>query len=448
MGLIKAAVQAVGGALADQWLEVYEPDDMGDQTVFTRGVMIRKGQNTKGTDNTVSNGSVIHVYDNQFMMLVDGGKVVDYTAEPGYYKVDNSSLPSLFNGQLKDTVKESFSRIKFGGQTPTQQKVFFINLQEIKGIKFGTRNPINYFDSFYNAELFLRAHGTYSIKIVDPLRFYAEAIPRNKDYVEIGDINEQYLSEFLEALQTSINQLSADGMRISFVSSKGRELSKYMSQTLDEDWNQMRGMEIQAVGIASISYDEKSQELINSRNEGAMLSDPAIAQGYMVKNLSQGVKDAGSNSAGAMTGFMGVGMGASAMGGMMSGFSQMNQNPQAQMPNQPQPQNPQDFHVGGAAATGTTVTAGAVNGAAGTTSAAGEWSCECGAVNTGKFCSECGKPKPIINTEWTCECGTINTGKFCCECGKPKPADSGEWSCECGATNTGKFCSECGKPRA
>ena len=436
MGLIKAAVQAVGGALADQWLEVYEPDDMGDQTVFTRGVMIRKGQNTKGTDNTVSNGSVIHVYDNQFMMLVDGGKVVDYTAEPGYYKVDNSSLPSLFHGQLKDTVKESFSRIKFGGQTPTQQKVFFINLQEIKGIKFGTRNPINYFDSFYNAELFLRAHGTYSIKIVDPLRFYAEAIPRNKDYVEISDINEQYLAEFLEALQTSINQLSADGMRISFVSSKGRELSKYMSQTLDEDWNQMRGMEIQAVGIASISYDEKSQELINSRNEGAMLSDPAIAQGYMVKNLSQGVKDAGSNSAGAMAGFMGVGMGASAMGGMMNGFSQMNQNPQAQMPNQPQSQNPQQFHVGGAAAPTPA------------SHAAGEWNCECGATNTGKFCSECGKPKPADSGEWTCECGTTNTGKFCSECGKPKPADSGEWTCECGATNTGKFCSECGKPRA
>lgn len=436
MGLIKAVAQAIGGTLADQWLEVIEPDDMGDQTVFTRGVMIRKGQNTKGTDDTVTNGSVIHVYDNQFMMLVDGGKIVDYTAEPGYYKVDNSSLPSLFNGQFKDTLKDSFSRIKFGSETPTKQKVFYINLQEIKGIKFGTRNPINYFDSFYNAELFLRAHGTYSIKIVDPIRFYAEVIPRNEDRVEITDVNEQYMSEFLEALQTSINQLSADGMRISFVPSKGRELSKYMAQTLDEDWNQMRGMEIQSVGIASISYDEKSQELINTRNEGAMLSDPSIAQGYMVKNLSQGVKDAGSNSAGAMTGFMGVGMGASAMGGMMNGFSQINQNGQGQMPNQPQPQNTQDFHVGGAAA------------AAPAQNMAGEWTCECGATNVGKFCSECGKPKPVDSNEWTCECGNVNTGKFCSECGKPKPVDNGEWTCECGAVNTGKFCSECGKPRA
>ena len=108
MGIIRAAMQAVSGGLADQWLEVYEPGDMGDRTVFTTGVKVRKGQNVKGSSDTVSNGSVVHVYDNQFMMLVDGGKIVDYTAEPGYYKVDNSALPSLFHGQLRDAVKESF----------------------------------------------------------------------------------------------------------------------------------------------------------------------------------------------------------------------------------------------------------------------------------------------------------------------------------------------------
>ena len=151
MGIIRAAATAVGGALADQWLEVFEAGDMGGQTVFTSGVRIRRGSNTKGTDNTVTNGSVIHVYPNQFMMVLDGGKVVDYTAEEGYYTVDNSSLPFLFNGKFKDVLKESFSRIKYGGETPTAQKVYFVNLQEIKGIKFGTRNPVNYFDSFYNA---------------------------------------------------------------------------------------------------------------------------------------------------------------------------------------------------------------------------------------------------------------------------------------------------------
>lgn len=410
MGIIKAIGQAIGGTFADSWLEVYEPDDMGDQTVFASGVKIRDGQNVKGTDNTVSNGSIIHVYENQFMMLVDGGKIVDYTAEPGYYKVDNSSLPSFFNGQFKDTLKDSLNRMKFGGQTPTVQKVFYVNLQEIKGIKFGTRNPINYFDSFYNAELFLRAHGSYSIKITDPLKFYAEVIPRNKDHVEITDVNEQYLSEFLEALQAAINQLSADGMRISFVTSKSRELGKYMADILDEDWNQMRGMEIQAVGVANISYDDKSTELINMRNEGAMLSDPTVREGYMQGHVARGLEAAGSNAGGAMTGFLGVGMGMQATGlGSASQTNlaqmQMMQNRQAQ-----QMQNQQSQTVAGGPGDAA-VSPNPVNESKG-------WTCECGTVNTGKFCSECGKPAPL--KEWTCECGTVNTGKFCSECGKPR----------------------------
>ncbi len=435
MGIIRALGQATAGGFADQWLEVYEANDMGERTVFTNGVLIRRGQNVKGTNDTVSNGSIIHVYDNQFMMLVDGGKVVDYTAEPGYYKVDNSSMPSLFNGQFGDTLKEAFNRIKYGGQTPTVQKVFFINLQEIKGIKFGTRNPINYFDSFYNAELFLRAHGTYSVKITNPLQFYAEVIPRNRDRVDIESINDQYMSEFLEALGSSINQMSADGTRISYVASKARELGKYMADVLDEEWNQMRGMEIQAVGIASVSYDEESQKLINMRNEGAMLgTDFNVLRGMAVKNVTQGIRDAGSNTGGAMNAFMGVGMGMNTLNGTLSGLGSL-QTP-GDMAGMGQPGPAAGGMNPGMTAAGTQQSAGT----------AGGWTCECGAVNTGKFCSECGKPAPAPRTGWTCECGAVNTGKFCSECGKPAP--KAEWTCECGAVNTGKFCSDCGKPRA
>lgn len=443
MGIIRALGQATAGGFADQWLEVYEADDMGERTVFTSGVLIRRGQNVKGTSDTVSNGSIIHVYDNQFMMLVDGGKVVDYTAEPGYYKVDNSSMPSLFNGQFGDTLKEAFNRIRYGGQTPTLQKVFFINLQEIKGIKFGTRNPINYFDSFYNAELFLRAHGTYSVKITNPLQFYAEVIPRNRNRVEIESINDQYISEFLEALQSSINQMSADGTRISYVASKARELGKYMADVLDEEWNQLRGMEIQAVGIASVSYDEESQKLINMRNEGAMLgTDFNVLRGMAVKNVTQGIRDAGSNAGGAMNGFMGVGMGMNTLNGTLSGLGSL------QTPNDMAQSGMNPGQMAGAAAQ-QGMNAGAVAGAqSAQPGAAGGWTCECGAVNTGKFCSECGKPAPAPKASWTCECGEVNTGKFCSNCGKPAPAPvPAEWTCECGAVNTGKFCSECGKPR-
>ncbi len=407
MGIVKAAVSAVGGALADQWLEAIEPDNMGDQTVFAAGVKVRKGSNTKGSDRTVSNGSIIHVYPNQFMMLVDGGKVVDYTAEEGYYEVKNSSQPSLFNGQFGDALKESFQRIKFGGVTPQVQQVFYINLQEIKGIKFGTRNPVNYFDVFYNAELFLRTHGTYSIKITDPLLFYREVIPKNADHVEIDSINEQYLNEFLEALQASVNQMSADGIRISFVASKGRELSKYMADVLDEDWKKNRGMEIQSVGMASISYDEESQKLINMRNQGAMLGDPSVREGYVQGAIARGMEAAGSNANGSMAGFMGMGMGMNAGGGFMGAASQANmqqmQMNQAQMSQMQQVQgNAGAFQAGGTAPA----------------NPAGGWTCSCGQVNTGKFCSECGKPAP--SGTWVCSCGHENTGKFCSECGKPR----------------------------
>lgn len=337
MGLIKALSSAIGGSLADQWLEVIEPNDMGDNTVFTSGVMVRKddrrGSNKKGTSNTVSNGSIIHVYPNQFMMLVDGGKIVDYTAEEGYYKVDNSSLPSLFNGQFKDALKESFGRFKFGGVTPTNQKVYYINLQEIKGIKFGTPNPLNYFDNYYNAELFLRTHGNYSIKITDPLLFFMEAVPRNKDRVEIQDINEQYLSEFLEALQSAMNQMSVDGIRISHVASKGRELSKYMANILDDDWKKLRGFEILSVGISSISYDDESKELINMRNKGAMLGDPAVREGYVQGSIARGLESAGSNPGGSMGAFLGMGVGMQGAGAFMGEASKSNQRQMEQRQN-------------------------------------------------------------------------------------------------------------------
>lgn len=442
MGIIRAVGQAISGGLADEWLEVYEANDMGERTVFTDGVLLRRGQNTKGGSNTVSNGSIIHVYDNQFMMLVDGGKVVDYTAEPGYYKVDNSSMPSMFNGELGESLKEAFSRIKYGGQTPTAQKVYFINLQELKGIKFGTRNPINYFDGFYNAELFLRAHGTYSVKVTNPLQFYAEVIPRNQEHVEIESINDQYLSEFLEALQSAINQMSADGIRVSYVTSKARELGKYMAGILDEDWNKMRGMEIQAVGIASVSYDEESQKLINMRNEGAMLgTDFNVMRGMAVKNLTEGVRDAGSNAGGAMAGFMGVGMGMNAMNQTLSGLGGLQTPGDMQRAGMMNGMNP--GMAGGTAQQNPGMAQ--QTGAAGSGAGAG-WTCACGHTNIGKFCSECGKPAPKV--EWTCMCGHTNTGKFCSECGKPAPVVNTEWTCECGTKNTGKFCSNCGKARS
>lgn len=416
MGIIKAVAGSISGGLADQWLEVIEPDDMGPNTMMVRGVKVKtkRSSNTKSYDNNVSNGSIIHVYPNQMMFLLDNGKIVDYSAEEGYYQVYLSSAPSMFNGELGEAIKETFGRIKYGGTPSTSQQVYYINLQEIRGIKFGTKNPINYFDSFYNAELFLRCHGTYSVKVTDPLKFFTEAVPRNADKVEMNSINEQYLSEYLTALQAAINQMSVDGVRISTLPSKSMELSKYMSTVLDEDWKNLRGLEIVSVGISSISYDEESKQLINMRNKGAMLSDPTIREGFVQGSVAQGMEAAGSNRAGAGQAFMGIGMGMNAGGGFMQSASETNR---MQMQNQQQASQP------------------ITNG----------WGCSCGNVgNLGKFCSECGNPKPMETPGWECSCGNKNTGKFCSQCGNPQPSS---WKCSCGAENSGNFCSGCGNKK-
>ncbi|MEQ2876713.1 SPFH domain-containing protein [Enterococcus asini] len=411
MGIIKAATSTIGGGLADQWLEVIEPDNMGDTTVLTKGVKVRqndkRGANRKGTEDVITDGSVIHVYPNMMMLLVDGGKIIDYTAEEGYYTVKNDSAPSLLNGSLKDAVKETFSRFKFGGVTPQKQQVFYLNLQEIKGIKFGTPAPLNYFDNFYNAELFLRAHGTYSIKITDPILFYANAIPKNKNQVDINEINEQYLNEFLTGLQSSINQMSAEGQRISYVPSKSMELSKYMADVLDASWKELRGMEIVAVAVASISYTDDSMKLINMRNQGAMLGDPNVREGYVQGSVARGMEEAGKNAAGATTGFMGMGMATNAGGGFLNQASQANNQQIQQQQQQARQAQP-------------------------AAQAAGEsWTCpKCGTENTGKFCSNCGeaKPAPVATS--------AKLAMKCAECGETVDLSAG----------IPKFCPHCGKP--
>lgn len=416
MGIIKAAINAVTGALADTWLEVIESAPMGNNDVIVPGQAVdQKGrsQNKKGGENLVSNGSIIHVLDNQFMILVDGGKIVDYTATAGYYKVDNSALPSLFNGQFGDSIKESFSRIKYGGISSTSQRVFFLNLQEIRGIKFGTQNPVQYFDNFYESELFMRLHGTYSIKITDPFKFYMEVIPRevitnNEKFTFAMPAIQQFNDEFVSELGTAFNQYSADGFRVSHIASKTKEMGKYMADALDEDWNQLRGFQVTSVGMQPPAYDEESQKIVTERSKMASqvsyLKDAANQQAYMAKSVGEGISGAGNNPGGAAIGFMGMNMaqnmGAGVMGSYMQnpqyGNQQQYAQPQQQQP-QPQQQAPQQAAP-----------------------AQGGWTCECGATNQGKFCSECGKAKPEAPKKRFCtNCGAelSPTTKFCPECG-------------------------------
>lgn len=438
MGIIRAALNAVGGGLADSWLEVIEPSEMDITTVFAPGVAKaqndRRNTNRKGSPNSVSNGSIIHVYDHQLMILVDGGAIVDYTAEPGYFQVQNSSMPSMFNGQFGDALRETFNRIRFGGITPSEQRVFYINTQEMTGIKFGTKMPINYYDSNYNLELNVRAFGTYSIKLENPLEFYRAVIPTGavttNQPVDISILTENnYISEFLGAFQQAITELSMEGVRISQLGAKSLELADHMSKVLDEKWRKNRGMYIQEVGIANISYDDESKEILKMRNQGAVLSDPTIREGYVQGAVARGLENAGSNANGEMAGFVGMGMGMNAGGGFMGAASatNMQQYQMQQAQAQQMPQTRQQTNTG--------------------------WICACGQTgNTGKFCAECGKPKPVPmpGDTWNCpNCGASNTGKFCAECGTKRP-ESRKIRCDkCGfepdmSQPIPKFCPNCG----
>jgi len=429
MGIFKAIGGAIGGALADQWLETIEPMQMDNTVLASPGVMVRRddkrSSNTKGTADVISNGSIIHVPENTFMILVDGGKVISATDEPGYYQVDNSRAPSLFfkstdavtltgygntgtgaiqrPGGLVNTLTDSWERFKHGGTTPTKQRVFYINKMEIPDIRFGTKNPVSYAD---RALIPVRvvackvtSFGTYSIKIADPILFYTEVCSKTgRDNLEVQDLAEQYVNEFIMAYSTALANLSTQNIMVQEIQMHQSELGSYMAEELDDEWLAKRGFLINSVGIAGINFDDKTNELLEKYSNDSLLLDANARAARMTAGMAAGLEAAGSNANGAMFGFAGMTMGMNAAQGM------------GVMPNQqqvaPQPVAPQ------------TVAATAVGVANG-------WSCTCGNANgpEAKFCSACGIQRPEKAAKWFCpQCGTqMESGVFCSNCGTKRP---------------------------
>ena len=446
MGIIKAAMNAVGGTLSDAYLEAYRPGPMHQRTVVVPGVFADAGQgrntNTKRMNNVISNGSMIQVAAGQLMCLVDGGRVVDYTTVPGYYQVQNSSSPSLMNGEFGASLKDGWERIKFGGNTYHEQRVIYMNLRPMAGIKFGTKMPVPYYDEFYKIDVKVRAFGTFAIQIVEPWKFFNTVIPpecvTDGVRLDVEDfLNDTYMAEFLSALGQALGSISYEGLPLSRISTKVTELNKNMQEALLPSWKEERGMLISSVAITNITYDDDTNELLKERNKVAIYNDPTMRETFVQTSIARGIETAGSNSTGAMAGFMGVGMGMNAAGGFMGSASQTNmqqmQMMQQQQQMQQQMQQPMQQPM---------------------QQAADGWTCECGTSNSGKFCANCGKPKPVPqnNGAWTCECGSSNNGKFCANCGKPRPAAPKKIKCDkCGyepdMTKTiPKFCPNCGDP--
>lgn len=450
MGLIKAALGSVGSVLADQWKEYFYCDSMAANVLVTKGKKrtSSRNSNTKGSDNIISNGSVIAVNEGQCMMIVEQGKIVEFAAEAGEYTWNSSSEPTIFQGGLEglegswETLKRRFA---FGGDTAKDQRVYFFNLKELVGNKYGTPAPIPFRVVDNNIgldmDVSIRCNGEYSYKIADPMLFYKNVCGNvSQDYTR-DQLDSQLKSEFLTALQPAFARISAQGIRYSALPGHTMELAQAMNEVLSGKWGATRGLAIVAVGVNSVTASAEDEATIKELQKSAVFRNTNMAAAHMVQAQAEAMKTAAGNKNGAMMGFMGMGM-ANAVGGMnpQGLYGQGGSAPQSQYP----------VAAGGGFAAPTPEPAAAAAPAAAPAAGGDAWTCSCGASNTGKFCSNCGSPKPEPSApagEWTCSCGATNSGKFCCNCGQPKPAGDGGWDCQCGQHNTGAFCSNCGTKR-
>lgn len=425
MGLIKAAIGTIGGTLADQWKEFFYCDALTSDILAVKGQkrVSRRSSNTKASDNIISSGSAIAVADGQCMIIVEQGKIVEVCAEPGEFIYDSSTEPSIFSGNLGESILNTFRivgrRFTYGGDTGKDQRVYYFNTKEIVDNKYGTPNPVPFRVVDRNIgldiDISVRCNGTYSYKIVDPLLFYTNVCGNVEAEYSRSQIDAQLKAELLSALQPAFAKISEMGVRYSALPGHTMEITEALDEVLTEKWRETRGIAIVSLAINSVTAPKEDEEMIKQAQHTAIMRDPTMAAATIVGAQSDAMRSAAANEAGAMMGFMGLSM--------------------AQQAGNVNPQNL--FAMGQQPA------------AAPATAKPGDWVCACGNVNQGNFCSSCGKPKPQpvenTNDEWICSCGTKNTGKFCTECASPRPQKG--WVCACGAINKGKFCSECGKPK-
>lgn len=427
MGLIRAGADSIKGLFADQWKEYFYCDAMETDVLAARGVKRsgRFGSNKKASDNIISDGSVIAVNEGQCMLIVDQGRVAEVCDEPGEFVYDASAEPSFFHGDLEESVVRSFEelgrRISFGGSAGRDQRVYFINLREITGNKYGTPGPIPYRVVDRNIgldmETGVRCHGEYSFRIVDPILFYANVCGNVEDVFYREELESQMRSELLTAMQAAFARISAQGIRYSELPGYTVQVADALNGELSEKWEKIRGMRIVSFGINGVKVPEEDEKRIKELQMTAVLRSPAMAAATLTGAQAEAMKAAASNTAaGPMMAFAGMNM-ASAAGGInaqelyrMAGAQPGYGNGEAQP----------GYGYGNAGAQPVYGQSG--YGAVQQPFAPGAgWMCGCGAHNTGKFCSECGSPRPSqAQGEWTCSCGARNTGKFCSECGNPR----------------------------
>lgn len=436
MGLLQAGVGALTGVLEDQWREYFYCESLSADILVAKGQKrtTKRGGN-KGSDNIISNGSIIAINEGQCMMIVEQGKVVEFAAEPGEFVYDTSTEPSIFaspdlSSGIKETFKQIGKRFTFGGEAPKDQRVYYFNKKEIIGNKYGTPSPIPFRVIDRNIgldiDISIRCHGEYSYKIIDPILFYTNVSGNVEHEFRRDVIDSQLKTELMTALQPAFAQISALGVRYSEVPAHTVALSDALNKVLSEKWLATRGIAVVSFGVSTLKASEEDEAMIKQLQRNAVMRDPGMAAAHLTGAQADAMIAAGNNEGGAMTGFMGMNM-AQQAGGMNAGqlFQMNEQNRQAQAAQQQAAPPPQ----------------AAPN--------ADSWTCSCGETNTNKFCSNCGGTRPVADG-WTCSCGTINKGKFCSNCGLKKPEGAPLYACDkCGwepedPASPPKFCPECG----
>ena len=426
MGLIRAALGAASGVLADQWKEYFycEALPSGVMAVKGRKKVSGRSSNTSGSDNIISNGSVIAVADGQCMLIVEQGKVVDLCAEPGEYIYDSSTEPSVFSGNLGSSILEVFKNVcksfTFGGEPPKDQRIYYFNTKEMPGIKYGTPSPVPFrvVDAKIglDVDIAIRCFGEYSIRISNPLLFYTNVCGNVTSDYTIDRLESQMRTELLTALQPAFAKISDMGVRYSAIPGHTAELADALNEELSEKWRDLRGIEIVSFGVSSLKASEEDEAMIKEAQRNAMFRDPTMAAAHLVGAQAAAMQDAAKNEGGAAMAFMGMNMAQTAGGVNAQSLYQMGAQQQAAAP------------------------------------AKDGWKCACGAVNTGNFCAQCGakKPEEIPAGAWKCACGSINTGNFCPQCGAKKPSagikcDKCGWEPE-DPSKAPRFCPNCGDP--
>ena len=436
MGLMKAAAGAASGVMADQWKEYFYCEALPTDILAVKGKkkVTGRSSNYKGDENIITTGSLVAVADGQCMLIVEQGKVVEVCAEPGEFVYDASTEPSIFAGSLGESIGQVFrnigKRFTFGGEAPKDQRVYYFNTKELTGNKYGTASPVPFrvvdARAGIDMDIGIKCFGEYSIRLKNPLLFYTNVCGNVSEDYKVEQLAGQMRTELLTALQPAFARISGMGIRYSALPGHTMELADALNEQLSSKWRDLRGMEIVSFGVSSVKADEEDEKTIKELQRNAAFTDPTRAAAHLVGAQGDAMKMAASNTAaGPAMAFMGMGIAGQAGGVNAQNLFQMGQQQQQMQMQQQAAQQ------------------------AAPAPAAGAWKCACGAENTGKFCMECGKPKP--EESWKCpQCGTENRGKFCSECGAKKPA--GVYQCsKCGwkpadPVHPPKFCPECGDP--